>query len=45
MKKVLLVAASPFLVGYLGYGVVHYIRKKDDTHFAALGDIVEWFLG
>jgi|GEM_PF-2351930 len=45
MRKVFLVVASPFLLGYLGYGVVHYIRKKDDMHFAALSDIVEWFLG
>ena len=44
MKKILFVATLPVWAGYLGYGVVHYIRKKDDVHFAALGDIIAWFL-
>lgn len=43
MRKVLFVITLPLWVGYLGFGIIYYIRKKEDMHFAALGDILAWF--
>lgn len=44
MKKVAFVATLPIWVGYLIFGSVFYIRKKDDMHLSALNDIASWFL-
>lgn len=44
MKKIAFAATLPIWVGYLLFGTVVYVRKKDDTHFAILNDIVAWFL-
>ncbi len=37
-------ATLPVWLGYFFYGIVIYVRKKDDSHFAILNDIVAWFL-
>lgn len=44
MKKAVFVLTLPIWLGYLAYGAVFYLRKKDDMHFAVLNDIVAWFL-